>query len=78
MSRIMKKPAFEYAKPKRQIRCVLTAQLISAFVIATCIVRSLYCLNPKCSSYLQRLYSPVSTDLVGNPDNRFSHDEAQM
>ena len=38
---------FAYAKPKAQISCAVTAQLISAFVFATGIVQSLVFLNPK-------------------------------
>ena len=57
----MRKPVFAYAKTKPQISCAVTAQLISAFVFATKIVRSLYILNPKhqASCYLLWLYSPV-------------------
>ena len=49
-----------YAKTKTQISFVVTAKLISAFVLATRIVQSLYFLNPKfqASSYLLWLYSP--------------------
>ena len=35
MSLAMRKPVFAYAKPKTQISCAVTAQLISAFVFAT-------------------------------------------
>ena len=35
------------AKTKTQISCAVTAQLISAFVFASQIVQSLFCLNPK-------------------------------
>ena len=61
----MRKPAFAYiyAKTKTQIRCTVTAQLISAFVFSTWIVRSLFYLelNPKFkfSSNLLWLYSQV-------------------
>ena len=56
----------------------VTAKLISAFVFATPIVQSLYFLIPKfqASSHLLWLYSP--SDLVGNPDDRFSHKEAHI
>ena len=30
------------------------------------------------STHLQWLYSPVWSDLVGNPEDRFSHDMAHM
>ena len=54
-------PLFSYAKTKPQISPVVTAQLISAFVFATEIVRSLHFLNLKfqASSYLLWLHSPV-------------------
>ena len=67
----MRKPAFAYAKTKTQISFAVTAKLISAFVFATRIVQSLYFLNPK---FQARFVS----DLVGNPEDRFSHNEAQM
>ena len=50
-----------YVKTKTQISFMVTAKLISAFVFATRIVQSLYCLNTKfqASSHLLWLYSPV-------------------
>ena len=73
----MRKPAFAYAKTKTQISFAVTAKLISAFVFATRIVQSLYFLNTKFqdSSHLLWPYSPVC---VGNPEDRFSHNEAQF
>ena len=61
MSRVVRKPAFAYAKTKTQISFAVTAKLISAFVFATRIVQSLFYLNPKfqASSHIQSLYSPV-------------------
>ena len=61
MSRVVRKPAFAYAKTKTQISFAVTAKLISAFVFATRIVQSLYFLNPKfqASSHLLWLYSAV-------------------
>ena len=52
---------FSYAKTKTQISCAVTAQLISAFVLAIRIVQSIYFLNPKfqASSHLLWLYSLV-------------------
>ena len=52
---------FACAKTKTQISCAVTAQLISAFVFTTWIVRSLIYLNLKfqASSHLLWLYSPV-------------------
>ena len=57
----MRKPAFAYAKTKMQISFAVAAKLISAFVFATRIVRSLFYLNPKfqASSHLLWLHSPV-------------------
>ena len=55
-------------------------QLISAFVFATRIVQSLYFLNAKlqASSHILWQYSLVVADMVGNPEDRFSHNEAQI
>ena len=61
MSRVVRKPAFAYAKTKTQISFAVTAKLISAVVFAIRKVQSLYYLNPKfqASSHLLWLYSPV-------------------
>ena len=61
LSRVMRKPAFAYAKTKEQISCTVTAELINAFVFTTKIVQSLYFLKPKfqASSHLLLLYSQV-------------------
>ena len=77
MSLVMRKSAFAYAKTKTQISFAVTAKLISAFVSVTLIVQSLTFLNPKfqASSHLLWLYSPV---WVGNPEDRFSHNGAQL
>ena len=55
------KTCFPYVKAKGQISCMVTVQLISAFVFATYVVYSLYCLNLKfqASSHLVWLYSLV-------------------
>ena len=76
----MRKPVFAYAKTKTQISFAVTAKLISVFVFATRIVQFLYFLNPKfqASSHLVWLYSLVCVGLVGNPEDRFSHNEAQL
>ena len=68
---------FAYAKTKTQISFAVTAKLISAFVFATRIIQFLYYLNPKfqASSHLLWLYSPVC---VGNPEDRFSQNEARI
>ena len=61
LSLVVRKPAFAYAKTKTQISFAVSAKLISAFVIATWIVQSLYYLNPKfqASRHLLWLYSLV-------------------
>ena len=48
-------------KPKAQISCAVTAQLISVFVFATQIVQSLFYLHPKfqVSSQLLQMHRPV-------------------
>ena len=77
----MRKPAFAHAKTKTQISFAVTAKLISAFVFATQIVQSLYFLNTKfpASSHLVWLYTAWFVwDLVGNPEDRFSHNEAHV
>ena len=62
-----------------QFSFAVTAKLISAFVFATRIVQYLSFLNPKfqASSHLLLLYSPVVSDLVVHPEDRFSHNKAQ-
>ena len=58
----MRKPAFCICeKTKTQISLAVTAKLISAFVFAIQIVKSLFYLNPKflASSHLLWLYCPV-------------------
>ena len=73
----MRKADFANAKTKTQISFAVIAKLISAFVFAIRIVQSLYYLNPKfqASSHFLWLYSPVC---VGNPEDRFSHNEAHL
>ena len=62
------------------ISCVVTAQLISAFVFATWTVQFLYFLNPKFQAYshLLCLYRPVYVGPVWKPQCWFSHKMAQM
>ena len=71
---------FAYVKTKTQISLAVTAKLISVFVFATRILQSLYFLNTKfqASRHLLWLYSLVYVDLVGNPEDQFSHNEAQI
>ena len=54
-------------------------KLISAFVFATRIVQSLF-LNPKFQAFSHLCGSTARFvwDLVGNPEDRFSHNEAQL
>ena len=61
MSCIVRKPDFTYAKTKVQISCAVTAELISAFVLATWIVQFLFFLNLKfkTSSHLLQLHRLV-------------------
>ena len=71
---------FAYAKTKTQISFAVAAKLISAFVFATRIV------HPSTSKI--RNFEPLAifcgftfrfvSDLVGNPEDRFSHNEAQI
>ena len=53
LSRVMRKPTFSICENKDADQLAVTAKLISAFVFATKIVRSLYFLNPnvQASSY---------------------------
>ena len=68
---------FAYAKTKTQISFAVTAKLISAFVFATRIVQSF--LLPRASSHFPWLYTArFVSDLVRNPEDRFSHNEAHI
>ena len=69
ISLVVGKPAF----------CTVTAKLTSAIVFASPIVQSFFFLNPKfqASSHLLWLYSPVFVGPGKNPEDRFSHNEAQ-
>ena len=81
MSLVMRKPAFCICENKEADHSfAVTAKLISAFLFATRTVQSLYLPIPKfqASSYLLWLYSPACVDLVRNPEDRFSHNEAQL
>ena len=63
-----------YAKTKVQINCAVTDQRL-----ATKIVQSLYFLNPKFQTASQLLCTAqFVSDVVGNPDDRFSRDAAQF
>ena len=73
---------FAYAKIKTQISCPVTAKLISAFVFAIRIVQSLNYLNPKFQASRLTIFCGCTaqfvSDLVGNPEDRFSHNEAHF
>ena len=83
MSNVARKHFFAYKKIKEPISCTVMAQLnelISAFVLATQIVQSLYFLNLKFKS-LAIFSSCTAWFVMGlgrNPEDRFSHDVAQM
>ena len=71
---------FAYVKTKAQVSCAVTAQLISAFVFAKRIVQSLYFLNFihnfKPLAILSGCTAWFVSDLVGNPEDWFSHTKA--
>ena len=63
-------------KPKAQISCAVTAQLISAFVFATRIIQCLfYLISEVQASDCTDRFVP---DLVGSPDCLFSHAKAHL
>ena len=63
-----------------QISFTVTAKLIRVFVFATLIAQSLYFLNTyfKPLAILCGCTARFLSDLVGNPEDRFSHNEACM
>ena len=77
----MRKPAFCICENKDadQLRSN-TAKLISAFVFATQIVESLFFLNPnfKPLAIFSDCTARFVSDLVGTPEDRFSHNKAQI
>ena len=75
----MRNRLFAYAKTKMQISFLVTGKLISAFVFATRIVQSLYLIrNFKPVSIVCGCTAPFVWDLVGNPEDGFSHNEAHI
>ena len=72
----MRKLAFRFSKNRSRSA---TAKLISAFVFATQIVKSLYFLNPnfKPLAIFCGCTDWVVADLVGKLEDRFSCDKAQ-
>ena len=87
LSLVVRKPAFCICENKDadQLRsnctadqrlCSVTAKLIRAFVLAIRIVQSRYYLNPKFQASSHLLWFVLG--LVGNPEDRFSYNEAQF
>ena len=77
MSRAMRIPVFGYARTKTQISCAVM-KLICAFVFVTLIVKFLYFLNVKPLAILCCCTARFVSDLVGNPQDKVSHDAAQL
>ena len=75
----MRKPVISKNKGADQLRIYNAADQRLCFSLHKK-VQSLYFLNPKfqASSYLLWLYSLICVDLVGNPEDRFSYDTAQI
>ena len=74
MSSVIPKPTFCICeKTKVQISCSVTMQMFRTFVFATKMVQSLYFLNPKFHAPSHFLLALFVLDLVGNPEDRFSH-----
>ena len=69
----MRKPAFAYAKTKTQISLAVTAKLISAFVFAY-----MQNLNFKSLAIFCGCTARFVSDLVENPEDRFSHLTTQL
>ena len=71
---------FAYAKTKAQFRCAVTTQLISTFGFAAKIELSLYFENSKFQ--LLTIFCGCTarfvSDLVGNPEDKFSHHTAHI
>ena len=76
----MRKPDFCICENKDADQLAVTAKLISAFVFATQIVQSLYFLirNFKPPAILCGCTVWFVWDLIGNPEDRFSHNEAHI
>ena len=73
-------PLVAYAKTKTQISFALTAKLISPFVFPTQIVQSHFYLNTnfKPLAIFSDCTARFVSDLVGHPEDRFSHNEAHI
>ena len=73
----MRKTCFLHImKTKAQNSCPVTAQLIRAFVFARLIVQFLFFLNFKPLAICCGSTARFLLDLVGNPEDSFSHDVA--
>ena len=80
VSRVVRKPTFAYAQTKTQISFAVTAKLISNFVFAIRIVQFLFyqIRNSKPLAILCSCTAWFVWNLVGNPEDRFSHNEAHV
>ena len=81
MSLVMRKPAICICENKDADQLRGNLKLINTFVFATRIVQSLYFLFTKKFKHRAILYGCTAwfmLGLVGNPGDRFSHNEAQM
>ena len=77
----MREPGFFACAKKAQISCAITAQLIIALVFTTLIVQFLFFLeiqNFKLISIFCGCIGRFVSELVGNPEDRFSHDGAHI
>ena len=81
LSRAIRKPAVCLdVKTKAQISCTtVTAQSISAFVSALFFIYFTFPLLPKSEILsLAECSARVVSDMIGNPEDRFSNDAAQL
>ena len=80
LSLVMRKPAFCICENKDADQLRGNREADQRLVFATRIVQSLYYLNPKfqASSHLLWLSVRFMLDLGGNPEDRFSHNEAHL
>ena len=78
MSHVHEKTGFLHMRKQTQISFVVTAKLIIAFVFAIRIVQSLYFLDFKSLAIFCNCTARFVLDLVGNPEDWFSHNEAHI
>ena len=75
----MRKSAFCICENKDLINCAVTAQQFNAHVFAIRIVLSLHFLSPKFqASIFYDCTARFVSNLVGNPEDLFSHSEAHL